>query len=318
MDALIGYTGFVGSCLNSQKQFEITFNSSNIQEIKNYDLETVYCAAAPGSMLKANRDPKEDHENISSLIDCLKSVRARKFILISSIAVLPDFHNGYDEKTKSFQTSIPYGRNRRELENFVEGHFQKSLILRLPALFGFGLKKNLIFDLLNPVPTMLPQDRFDNLLSLSNNDLRRLIEEVYSFNKDMGMMQIDRTLLNLSPIRKKLEKIVYEHGFSADIFHNPETTYQFYDTRNLIKDVQIAIKLNLSHIHLVNEPIKVSDIYSRLIGNPMPKNNAKLHKEDIHTIYSKHWGEVGPYLCSAKVVLDNLSEFYTQMRSTQN
>lgn len=42
-----------------------------------------------------------------------------------------------------------YGLHRRFLEKFVEEHFSKHLIVRLPGLVGPGLRKNVIFDFLN-------------------------------------------------------------------------------------------------------------------------------------------------------------------------
>jgi hypothetical protein len=42
-----------------------------------------------------------------------------------------------------------YGLHRRLLEKFVESHFSRHLIVRLPGLVGPGLRKNVIFDFLN-------------------------------------------------------------------------------------------------------------------------------------------------------------------------
>ena len=41
------------------------------------------CAGAPGSMLLANKKPKQDLDNINNLIKNLKKVKANNFILIS-------------------------------------------------------------------------------------------------------------------------------------------------------------------------------------------------------------------------------------------
>lgn len=42
-----------------------------------------------------------------------------------------------------------YGLHRRQLEKFIENHFEEHLIVRLPGLVGPGLRKNVIFDLRN-------------------------------------------------------------------------------------------------------------------------------------------------------------------------
>ncbi len=116
---LIGNTGFVGSTLLRQTDFSHRFNSSNIDEIGDApEFDLAVCAAAPGSMLEANRRPEQDMGKIQALMERLETVRARRFVLISSIAVLADFAAGYDEGNAAFQTEIAYGRHRRALEVF--------------------------------------------------------------------------------------------------------------------------------------------------------------------------------------------------------
>lgn len=44
MNALIGHTGFVGSNLREQHEFDVFFNSRNIEEIKGGEFDLLVCA----------------------------------------------------------------------------------------------------------------------------------------------------------------------------------------------------------------------------------------------------------------------------------
>ena len=78
-----------------------------------------------------------------------KSIKANKVILISTIDVYNNINNKSNEKTIINITNHTYGKNRYLFEEFVKSHFTDVLIIRLPALFGKGLKKNIIYDLIN-------------------------------------------------------------------------------------------------------------------------------------------------------------------------
>ena len=146
--ALIGYTGFVGGNLVRQKTFDDCYNSSNISEIDNKNYEQVICAGVSAVKWLANREPVQDRENIQSLIARLKTFKSDKFILISTVDVYPNPID-VDENTEiKFAECQPYGMHRLELEEFITNEFD-SLIIRLPGLFGTGLKKNIIYDFLN-------------------------------------------------------------------------------------------------------------------------------------------------------------------------
>ncbi|MFN9001915.1 MAG: pyridine nucleotide transhydrogenase [Holosporales bacterium] len=148
-NALIGFSGFVGTTLLKQAHFTATFRSTNIQDIENREFDVVVCAGAPAQKWIANRDPEDDLKKINSLINHLRTIKCRVFILISTVDV---FKNpiGVDEATLVEEEGLhPYGLHRRFLEKFVEQHFSRHLIVRLPGLVGPGLRKNVIFDFLN-------------------------------------------------------------------------------------------------------------------------------------------------------------------------
>jgi len=147
--ALVGFTGFVGSTLLKQAHFSSLYRSTNIHEIENREFDMVVCAGAPAQKWIANRDPVDDRKKIGSLIDHLRTVRCKTFILISTADVFKD-PIGVNESTPVEESGLhAYGLHRRLLEKFVEQHFSNYLIVRLPGLVGPGLRKNVIFDFLN-------------------------------------------------------------------------------------------------------------------------------------------------------------------------
>lgn len=148
-NALIGFSGFVGSTLLKQAAFDALFRSANIGDIAGRSFDVVVCAGAPAQKWIANKDPAADRRQIDALIAHLGTIRCDTFVLISTIDVFKD-STGVDEETPVDETGLhAYGLHRRLLERFVEEQFPNRLIVRLPGLVGPGLRKNVIFDFLN-------------------------------------------------------------------------------------------------------------------------------------------------------------------------
>ncbi|WP_018604628.1 NAD(P)-dependent oxidoreductase [Uliginosibacterium gangwonense] len=149
MNALIGFSGFVGSTLLKQARFQSLYRSTNICDIDGQLFDTVVCAGAPAQKWIANREPEADRQKIDGLIAHLKTIQCKTFILISTVDVFKD-PMGVDEETLVDESGLhAYGLHRRLLEKFVESHFPSHLVVRLPGLVGPGLRKNVIFDFLN-------------------------------------------------------------------------------------------------------------------------------------------------------------------------
>lgn len=147
---LIGHTGFVGSTLSRANSFDQSFNSKNFRDLAGQSFDVLVCAGVSAVKWVANAEPETDAEKIVELTDVLEKVVAREFVLISTIDVYPDPARGGDEDTKiDGHVGQPYGHHRLALEEWSRRHFPRTKIVRLPALFGPGLKKNALFDLLN-------------------------------------------------------------------------------------------------------------------------------------------------------------------------
>jgi len=159
--ALIGYTGFVGSNLKEQIDFDCCYNSTNIGDIRGKRFDRVYCAGARGTKWYANQNPNEDFSSVLNLLESLHTVVCEKMILLSTIGVYDNLDGVYEDYEIDMQKLPPYGEHRLLLEMYVRRHFD-ALIVRLPSIFGKGLKKNFIYDAIrndyeyapNPASTM--------------------------------------------------------------------------------------------------------------------------------------------------------------------
>lgn len=146
--ALIGYTGFVGGNLNQQNKFDDVYNSKNIQDIEGKEYDLVVSAANKAEMWRINQEPEQDLKEINEFISHIGKATIKKLVLVSTIGVYKN-PNGADEDTEIEREGLlPYGANRYHLEQYCRDNFDTTIV-RLPGLFGPGLKKNVIFDLLN-------------------------------------------------------------------------------------------------------------------------------------------------------------------------
>lgn len=147
--AIIGYTGFIGSYLRTQI-FETCdlYNSKNIADIKDKHYDIVYITALPATKWLVNKNPIDDLNNILYLQDNLKQCTANTVVLISTIDIYSKDVMEQNEDDEEI-TKEPYGKHRYMMEQWTQTNFKNTYIIRLPGIFGFGLKKNIIFDLLN-------------------------------------------------------------------------------------------------------------------------------------------------------------------------
>jgi hypothetical protein len=162
MDALIGRTGFVGQTLLGQRGFEAAYRSSDIAEIEGRRFERIVCAGVSAVKWWANANPAADLAAIERLMRHLDRAAADRFVLISTVDVYAA-PAGVDEDEAVPAAGLhPYGLHRAMLEDWVRRRFPRHHIVRLPALFGPGLKKNALYDLLhdNLLEKIDPGSRF--------------------------------------------------------------------------------------------------------------------------------------------------------------
>jgi len=170
-DALIGATGLVGGTLLRRRRFAALYRSTDIASIAGRRFDTIWCAGAPAEKWKANQDPAADRANLRRLADALLAAEARRVVLISTV----DVYGSTVGVTEDVEPvgATPYGRHRLELERVIADRFP-TLVVRLPALFGRGLKKNALVDLLHGNQL----ERIDCRARFQFYDLERLADDV--------------------------------------------------------------------------------------------------------------------------------------------
>jgi hypothetical protein len=154
MKLLIGNSGLIGTTLKDSMTFDYEFNSKNIEELLHLDFQEpcdLYLACLPATKWKVNKNPQEDLDNIFKILEIISKKHYNSIVLYSTIDVYSHAPIGSDESFPLSVTSPSYGSNRLLFEKLVQTtlSYQKLLILRLPALFGKHIKKNIIYDLLN-------------------------------------------------------------------------------------------------------------------------------------------------------------------------
>ncbi len=219
-DALIGHTGFVGSNLARQARWDDHYSSANIESIagKHYDL--IVCAAPRADKWRINLSPEVDRAEIDRLTDVLGRVSATRMILISTVDVYSDPRGADELTTIDPRAGMPYGRHRLELERTIAARFE-TLVVRLPGLFGPGLKKNVIFDFLH------------------DNQLDRIhAESVYQFYdlanlwKDLQVAMSHRlTCVNFATEPVKVHELAHA-AFGREFLNRPAQPPAVYDVRS--------------------------------------------------------------------------------------
>lgn len=256
------------------------FDKSTIEHAFNKQYDILIYAGVPGVKYLANANPVEDMKAIQVARDNILNIDAKKKVLISTIDA--SFELG------DSQASM-YGIHRRMLENMVA---HECRIIRLPALFGSTVVKNVWFDLVNHnLPDQLSDSYFDYLqhalaqLKLSNHQKYSRFQIVKKddkidyipskqewLNHNLGLhiaMSSDSEMVwfDLDTIDK-----VIQHVLNSDI--------ATYNCASFIRSNHVAIPLSMTHSEFLEmHGICIPEIRTAL----RPKYSLKVHKSTLMT-----------------------------------
>ena len=300
MNAIVGYTGFVGSNLYTPERFEQAYNTKNIGESYGTAPDLLVYAGVRAEKYLANKDPERDLENIRQAEENIRRIAPKSLVLISTVDVLSD-PRGADETAETDETKLqPYGLHRYMLERWARENWPDALIVRLPGLFGKNLKKNFIYDFIRRVPAMLTEKKFGEL-SEKAPELRE-----YYVPQGNGFMKA------VVPQEKEEEvKAVFRSlGFSALNFTDSRSRFQFYNLARLWDDLQKARRNNIRLLHLATEPVSAGELYEYLTGEQFDnKLDTPPACYDFRTAHDTLFGGRNGYICGRETVLEEIREF---------
>ncbi len=300
MNALVGYTGFVGSNIYEAGNFDAVYNSRNIEEAFGTNPDLLIYAGLRAEKYLANNAPEKDMALIDEAYENIKKIGARKLVLISTIDVFKN-PRGADENTVIDTDGLhPYGYDRYVLECKVRERYPDALIIRLPGLFGKNIKKNFIYDYINVIPFMLKADKFNEL---ADSDPR--LNDYYEL-QDNGFYKVNVSESD----RDMLKERFFALGFSALNFTDSRSIYQFYDLSRLWSDIQTALEAGLTLWHPATEPVSATEVYEYLRGIPFVNElNGTPADYDYRTLYASLFGGRDGYIRSKAEVLGDIKKF---------
>lgn len=298
-DLLVGSTGFVGTNLKKAHNFELACHSADVRNYYGAEPDLCVYAGVPSAMYLANSDPDADLAVVKNALTNLKAIRPKKLVLISTVAVY-DMPQGVDENSVSDLTALPaYGRNRALLEEWIKTDFSDAVIVRLPALYGEGLKKNFLYDIHTIIPAMLKSDKYEELSRDSNFIRLNYIPTGNGFYKLSGEGDI-----------KELKLFFEGNDFNALSFTDSRSRYQFYNLGRLWSDICLALESDVKLLNLVTPPVSALELYQIIMGKSGWEN--KLHSYydyDVRTVHGDIFGGSEGYICSMEDELRDVVGF---------
>ncbi len=307
MRFLVGGTGFVGGNLLRSGAFDAAFHSSDIAAAYGAKPDLLVYAGVRAEKYLANQQPEADEAHIRQAFENILRIAPKRLALISTIDVYPS-PIGVDEHSPINEAELaPYGRDRLLLETLVRAEYPEATVLRLPGLYGEGIKKNFLFDLIRLVPQMLREDKFDELAAREPT-LRNAYERL-----DNGFYRLrsDADKASLASLRARFEAL----DFTALRFTDSRSVYQFYPLARLWSDVQTALERELPLVNLATEPLSAAEIHLAVTGKPFVNTlSAPPARYDYRTRYAADFGGHEGYLLQRDALLADIVAFVRAQR----
>lgn len=258
MRAIVGYTGFVGGNILRFFKFDYMYNSKNFFDACNMEFDELFFCGLPAEKWKVNKDPHEDEINIQKIKDILTTIKVKKIILISTIDIYENTNSEFDEDyIPNYKINHAYGKHRYLFEEFIMNNFDNYYIIRIPALFGMGLKKNYIYDLIN-------NNQIENI---SKNTKFQWYSLDWLGDDIKDVISSGKRICNLFPEPLETIKILELFDYSLSVYNEKKIEYNMktkYNTSGYVRTKEECLNKIKQFIDFTKKDkskLRVSNIY---------------------------------------------------------
>ena len=296
---LVGSTGFVGGNLLASHAFDAACHSTDVADQFGKDNDLVVYAGVPAAMYLANQDPEADLAVMRAARENLRRLAARQVVLVSSVCVYADSRGKTEADKPEGAALAPYGANRLQLERWVREDFENALIVRLPALYGKGLKKNFLYDLHTVTPALLRPAKYEELAKKSGLVAAAYTDAGNGFYKLSGAADA-----------ASLREWFKQNDWNALHFTDSRSVYQFYDLAGLWGHIDTALAAGLRVLNLATPPVSAAAVYRAVRGGTFKNELPGVPFDyDMRTEHAALFGGAGGYLCTEEEELAGIRRF---------
>lgn len=303
--SLVGFTGFVGGNLAAATAFDGLYNSKNIGDAFGTAPDLLVFAGVRAEKFLANTAPEKDYAAMKEAAWNIGRIAPRQVALISTVDVFaaPD---GADEGAVP-DAAGAYGKNRLALEEMVRALGVPVTVFRLPALYGPGLKKNFLYDLIHLIPGQLSPALAEDLARRDPALLAPYTPGENGFYKCGPLAKGEAAAL-----RARFTAA----GFTALQFTDSRASYQFYPLTALWGHMEKALAAGLPLVHLATAPVTAAEVYARVRGGVFENHMAKTPaRYDLRTRYNGIFGGEEGYIFNKEYILDDIVRFVAEQEA---
>jgi dTDP-4-dehydrorhamnose reductase len=178
---ILGANGFIGGGLMKCSPVTTAITRENYQDHTGKYYDVIMNANGSAKKYWAETNPLADFDaNVVSVYKSLVDFKYKKYEYLSSV--------------EAYEPNTRYGFHKKMAEEIVQRHCQEYLILRVGAVIGKGMKKGVVYDLMNHQDLWVTDDSMFYLVGVNEIYSATLYAIDYGIENTILMVTGDRPI----------------------------------------------------------------------------------------------------------------------------